>query len=520
MNPRELMPIVSPAQMRAIDENASAINGIPSLDLMENAGLAIASFVRDRLSGPSFGCRRVSVVCGPGNNGGDGFVVARHLAEWGATVSVSLIGRRDALRSDARANYERLGKLGIRPAEIHSVEDIAAFDNTDTIVDAMYGTGFRGEIAGLDARMIEVMNTSGVDIVSVDIPSGVNGETGQIATSAVKCSYALALGFAKKGHFLWPGRGHIGQLVVVDIGIPRDTYVDALVRLREISAEFVKAALPPRRPDGHKGTFGRALIVGGSAGMSGSVVLACRAAMKTGVGLTFAAVPESLVDVVDGGSIETVVRHLPEVRARRAIALRALGEVEAACKSCDAIAVGPGMGRHHESQELVRRLVARRTLPMVVDADGLRAIAAKPTNETVRCEVPLVLTPHAGEMAGLLNKDIAEIISDRESAAVECARRFQCIAVMKGAPTFVAEPSGDVYLNPTGNSGMATGGSGDVLTGVIVSLLAQGFDPMNAALCGVYLHGLAGDIGTHEFGERSLIASDIVSGLACAIKSL
>lgn len=520
MNPRDQTPIVSPAQMRAIDEHATSAAGIPSLTLMENAGLAVATFIRDRLVESQPGDRRIAVVCGPGNNGGDGFVAARYLADWNAAVPVYLLCRADALRGDARVNYDRLVKLGIRPIEIRSETDIPNLDDVDLIVDAIYGTGFRGDIDGLDARMIDVMNRSGADILSVDIPSGVNGETGSASVAAIQCKYALTFEFAKKGHFLYPGRSHVGQLVIADIGIPRDEYVDNLVRLREITAEFVIASFPSRPPDGHKGTFGKALIVGGSAGMSGAVVLACRAALKMGLGLAYAAVPESVVDVVDAGSLETVVRPLAEVGSRRAIARRALGEAVVMSESFDAIAIGPGIGTHHETQEFVRRFVARRTRPTVLDADGLNALAAdkSPTNQA--SPVPLILTPHVGEMALLLGTDAAEVARDREAAATECARRFNCIVVMKGAPTFVADPAGDVYLNTTGNSGMATGGSGDVLTGIIVSLLAQGVEPLNAALCGVYLHGVAGDIGAHEFGERSLIASDLVNCLPYAIKAL
>ena len=520
MDPRQQMPIVGTTQMRAIDEHATAVAGIPSIELMENAGLAVASYVRDHLAETRLGGRRVAIVCGPGNNGGDGFVAARYLAEWGATVSVYPLCRAETLRGDARVNCERLGKLGVHPAEVASDAEIPAFDDVDMIVDAIYGTGFRGEIEGIDARTIVAMNASGVDIVSADIPSGVNGDNGASSSSAVRCKYTVTFGFPKKGHFLWPGRSYVGRLVVADIGIPRDDYVDALVQLREIGPEFVKVSLPPRPPDGHKGTFGKALVVGGSAGMSGAVVLASRAALKMGLGLGYAAVPESLVDVVDAGSLETVVRPLPEVRSKRVISRRALGEILTLCASCDAVAIGPGIGRHHETQELVRRLVAKRTLPMVLDADGLIAVAADTASLKNESNIPLVLTPHAGEMARLLSKDVAEVAGDRESAASECAQRFHCIVVMKGAPTFVADPSGDVYLNPTGNSGMATGGSGDVLTGVIVSLLAQGVDPLNASLSGVFLHGLAGDMAAHEFGERSLIASDIVTGLADALNSL
>jgi NAD(P)H-hydrate epimerase len=313
---------------------------------------------------------------------------------------------------------------------------------------------------------------------------------------------------------MWPGRRHVGWLEVVDIGIPPEAVAAEKVLLSLITEDFVRESMPPRPPEGHKGTFGKALVVGGSAGMSGAVALAANASMRCGAGLTYAGVPVSLSDVLDFKATEPVVLPWPEVNKRRVLALRGLGEIVKAFDTADAVAIGPGLSRHHETQELVRRLVARRTKPTVLDADGLNAFEKDQTILESDSSVPLVITPHVGEMARLLGRSNQSVADDRESAAREAAQRFHCIAVMKGAPTFVGEPGGMVYLNPTGNSGMASGGVGDVLTGIIVSLLAQGCETLTAALMGVYIHGLAGDFAASDVGERSLVASDIVAALA------
>jgi NAD(P)H-hydrate epimerase len=305
----------------------------------------------------------------------------------------------------------------------------------------------------------------------------------------------------------------VGCLEVVDIGIPKEAVGNEGVNLSLITENFVRHSLPLRPPDAHKGTFGKALIIGGSVGMSGAIALAANACMRCGAGLTYAGCPESLADLVDMKATEPVVLPLPEVRAKRVLARRGLGEIIKHFARVDAVAIGPGLSTHHETQELVRRLVARRIKPTVLDADGLNAFAEPPEALAEKADAPLILTPHAGEMARLLGSSVESVASDRESAARQAAERFGCIVVMKGAPTFVAEPGGQVYLNPTGNSGMASGGVGDVLTGIIVSFLAQGCEPLTAALMGVYIHGLAGDFAATQIGDRSLVASDLVDAL-------
>lgn len=513
MKPNQLPRIVTPAQMQAIDRRAIEGMGIPGLTLMENAGRGIAERIRDQVLGELTSGAHVAVVCGRGNNGGDGFVIARHLAEAQAEITVYLLGSIGQMKGDALVNAEQAQEMGLTIRELTDQASAPEFDHYDLLVDAVFGTGFRGPITGLAALVVAAMNESGVRIVAVDSPSGLDGTSGAVDGPVIDADFTMTLAACKRGQWLWPGRGLVGRLEVIDIGIPLEAVEKEQVALALVTEDFIAAALPSRPPDGHKGTFGKAMIIGGSAGMSGAVALAANAATHTGVGLAFAGVPASVVDAVDANAIEAVVRPLPEVRQRRVLARRGLGEIVRYCNDVDAVAIGPGLGMHHETQELVRRLVQRRSRPTVLDADGLNACAGDTAVLEEDNETPLIITPHAAEMARLLGRTTADIVDNREEFAREAAVRFGCVVVMKGAPTFIADPEGNVYLNPTGNAGMGSGGVGDVLTGIIVSFLAQGCDPLVAALIGVFLHGFAGDFAAGEVGERSLVASDLITAL-------
>lgn len=519
MKPSDLPPIVTSAQMRGIDEYAISKLSIPGLTLMENAGAGIAAAITKRLLLGNLREWRVAILCGPGNNGGDGYVIARQLDGAGVTVSLYSTSPPSQLKGDAKVNADRAQAAGIGARIVDERDDAIDLSGNDFIVDAIFGTGFHGQVTGIAASLIRAANQSDIPIVAVDTPSGLDNDTGELSSPTIRAKHTFALGATKLGQWLWPGRANVGCLEVVDIGIPKEAYASQELSLRLLNESFVRASLPARPPDAHKGTIGKALIVGGSAGMSGAVVLAANACMRSGVGLTYAAVPESLVDAVDVGAIETVVRSLPEVGGKRVIARRAIGEIVRLWADSDAVAIGPGLSTHHETQELARRLISRREKPTVLDADGLNACA-----KDVSCfeseGAALIITPHAGEMARLFDRPIGEITADRQAAALEAARRFHCIVVMKGAPTFVADDAGHLYLNPTGNSGMASGGVGDVLTGMIVSFLAQGCEPLIAAILGVYLHGLAGDTAMESIGGRSLVASDLVDHLPTALHDI
>jgi NAD(P)H-hydrate epimerase len=513
MNPANLPKIVTAAQMRSIDECAIQGMGIPGLTLMENAGRGVATLIRDHIFDGDVAGRRVGIVCGRGNNGGDGFVVGRYLAEWGAEVQFFLIGEPAKLKGDAETNYIRAVKVELPVAKILDDSPLPDLSVFELLVDAIFGTGFRGPISGKAADVVDAMVISEVRIAAVDSPSGLESNSGEVIGSIITASNTMSLACSKRGQWMWPGRRHVGMLEVVDIGIPAEAVAAENALLSLITEEFGRTTMPVRPQDGHKGTFGKALVVGGSAGMSGAVALAANACMRCGAGLTYAGVPSSLADVIDAKATEPVVLPWPEVGKRRVLALRGLGEIVKAFDNADAVAIGPGIARHHETQELARRLIARRSKPTVLDADGLNAFEKDQSVLEAHSEVPLIITPHVGEMARLLGRSNESVASDRETAAREAAARFNCIAVMKGAPTFVGEPGGQVYLNPTGNSGMASGGVGDVLTGIIVSLLSQGCEPLTAALMGVFIHGLAGDFAAADVGERSMVASDMVAAL-------
>ncbi|MBD3299505.1 MAG: NAD(P)H-hydrate dehydratase, partial [candidate division Zixibacteria bacterium] len=486
---------------------------IPSLTLMENAGRGVAEIIRDELCDGDVSGRPIAIVCGRGNNGGDGFVVGRYFRNWSAAVSIFLIGTPDRLKGDGEVNYKRATAEGIVVTPVDSADTVPEFDRFELLVDAMFGTGFRGPIKGTAEHVVEAMNRSGVRIVAVDNASGVDSDSGEADGAVVSAYLTVSLACSKRGQWLYPGRSHVGQLRVVDIGIPAEAVAEENIRLAQIINEFVGQSLPARPPEGHKGTFGKALILGGSVGMSGAVALAANACMRCGVGLTYAGVPASIADLIDIKATEPVVLAFPEVNKKRVLARRGLGEITQRIETVDAVAIGPGLSRHHETQELTQRLVSRRTKPTVLDADGLNAFEKDRSALETDSNVPLIITPHVGEMARLLERSTADIAADREQAAIDAAHRFKCIAVMKGAPTFVAAADGSVYLNPTGNNGLGSGGVGDVLTGIIVSFLAQGVEPLTATLMGVYIHGLAGDFAAADYGTRSLVASDLVSAL-------
>ncbi len=507
-----LMPkITTAAQMQNIDKRAIEGMGIPSLTLMEAAGRGTAEHIRDEFFEGELAGIQIAVICGRGNNGGDGFVGGRYLEGWGAAVDYFLIGEREKLKGDALANYERLPDTA-RVREITDTERIPALGEYDVLVDAIFGTGFHGSIRDVAADVVPAMNDAGVPIIAVDIASGLSSDTGQVEGPAISAEMTVTFGCAKVGHLLFPGRSLTGELRIVDIGFPPAAIAEENVQLHLITEEYLNVTLPEREPDAHKGTCGKIFVLAASVGMTGAAALVGNAAVRSGAGLVYVGCPASLNDILEVKLTEALTRPLPEVRKKRVIARRALGEVMQYIGEADAIAVGPGLSQHFETQELVRRVLARREKPTVLDADGLNAFG-KDNSVLKENKAPLIITPHVGELSRLVNTPIKEIIADRQSWAQKAASLFNCVCVLKGAPTFVAEPDGTVCLNPTGNAGMASGGTGDVLTGIILALLGQDLSPMDAACCGVYLHGLAGDMAAEELGQTSMAAGDMIRQL-------
>ncbi len=510
------MKIVTAEQMQSIDRTAIQERGIPSLELMENAGHGIAHYLREISEEGGVKTRKVAIFCGKGNNGGDGFVVGRYLAEWGADVTFFLIGKKDKVSEDSKANLDKAVAMNLPIHEIATEDDFEVDEDTDLIIDAIFGTGFQGDIRSPIAEIVEKINSLEIPIAAVDCPSGLNTTTGELSKNSIIADFTATLALPKYGQLVYPGREHIGELTIIDIGIPADVIDEKNLDLNLIDEEFVDRHLPHTPEDGHKGLMGKLFIVAGSEGSTGAACMAALSANRSGIGLCYLGIPSSLNDICEIKCTETLTRPLPEVRNRRCLALRGLGEYQGHFDTVDALALGPGIGTHHETKELVKRLMSRITLPTVIDADGLNCFQGD-TGPLTDANFPCVITPHPGEMSRLMDAPLKEVVADRMKYAKLAAKKLNKVVLHKGAPTYIATPEGQVYLNPTGNIGMAKGGSGDVLTGLIGTLLAKGLSPLAAACCGAYLHGRAGDMCREEISSLGMMPTDMIEMLPEAL---
>lgn len=512
------MKLVTSAQMRAIDHRAIHELGIPGLQLMENAGQGIAAWIREIFRDNVQG-KHLAIVCGKGNNGGDGYVIARYLHQWGANVEVFLVGEREAIKGDALVNLIKLESIGLSLHSILSAPVIPDFRKYDMVVDAIFGTGFSGKIDLSVARIIEVINSSGTMVLAVDTPSGLNCDTGEQPKSSIKAAYTATLALPKLGHYFYPGRSYCGDIKVIDIGLPISAINDSELRTNLATPWHVRRVIPDRLPTAHKGNAGKLFIVAASEGLTGAATLAAQAAVKSGCGLVTVGCPKSLNDLLEIKLTEAMTRPLPEVRSKRCLSLRALGEILQSIRSSDAACLGPGIGRHHDTKELFKRLMATIDKPAVLDADGLFPFSAAP-ELLQQCRANLVLTPHVGEFSRLCGLSVEEINQDTSGSALSYAKSVGKTVLLKGAPTIIASPDESCYINPTGNPGMATGGSGDVLSGVIGSLLALNMSALDAAVCGAFIHGWAGDLAQKANGTFGMRASDIADFLPRVFKIL
>ncbi len=507
------MKIDSAEEMRAIDRATSDRFGVPSLTLMENAGTAVADYVLSRYAA----ARRVVVFCGKGNNGGDGFVAARKLQESGKKVQVILLANPADLRGDAAAMFGKLPSPAIAvhaSAELKS-EQVRLAMQADVYLDAVLGTGFKPPVSGLYADAIAIMNASQVPVIAVDIPSGADADALGPQSGTIARAEAVVT-------FTAPRPAHVlsmltsGPTVVADIGSPNEAIVSAL-QLNVITAGDVAPLIGPRPAESNKGNYGHVLVVGGSLGKAGAAAMAGMAVLRAGAGLSTVATAKSVLGTVAGFHPELMTEPLPETDSG-AISMGALDRIEALSKGTTVLAIGPGISRDSQTAELVRALVAKLQLPMVVDADGLNAFQGR----TVKLNGggrTLVITPHPGEMARLAGCTIADVQKDRLGTARKFAHEHELIVVLKGHRTLVVQPDGEAWVNTTGNAGMATGGTGDILTGMVAGMIAQ--NPTNAfagVLAAVHLHGLAGDVMRERVGEHSLVATDLLQGLPEAFR--
>ena len=510
------MKLAMAAQMKAIDQNAIHQYGIPGVALMETAGGAVARQVEAVLK--DVADKKICIFAGKGNNGGDGYVIARFLHGRGAKIKVFLVGKREEVSGDAKINLDILERMGIEVSEITNdarwdlIAVAAGF--ADCLVDALLGTGFSGEIQGDMRQTVELINRAGRLVVSVDIPSGVHADTGQIGGVAVRAAYTVTLELLKPGLLLYPGAEFAGQVMLETLGIPAGAVEEEALRYSLITVEMIRRMLPKRNPDSHKGTFGRVAVLAGSAGLSGAAALASTGALRTGAGRITLAAPAGIQAILATKLTEVMTRGLPETPTG-GLAFAALTEVKQLTALSDVLLAGPGLGTQAETQELIRELIREAAIPLVLDADALNALAGHVEILSSTAAVP-VLTPHPGEMARLTGLTVADIQRDRLGVAQQAAEKWKSIVVLKGARTIVAMPDGAVFVNLTGNAGMASGGTGDVLAGVIASLVAQGVSGQEAAVCGVYLHGLAGDIVAQN-GMTGLTAGDVAAALPAAL---
>lgn len=496
------MKLVTADEMREMDRRTIEDWGMPGVVLMENAGRAIADLCDRLLQEMAPG--RTVVVAGKGNNGGDGFVVARWLHWAGHEVEVLLLAEGDELSGDAATNYRFAKRMGvaIREQATRAVMD-ERLAGARLIVDGVLGTGVSGEVRGSAREAIEAMNAADAPVVAVDIPTGVDGDSGAILGDAVWAAYTVTMAVPKIGLYQYPGRERCGEIMVAPIGMPRELTEAEELRTNLTQESDAAWMLPGRSPDMHKGDAGRLLVIAGSVGMTGAAAMTALAATRSGAGLVYVACPESLNDVLETKCTEVLTRPMPETDAR-SLALAAEERLVEFADGMDAVVLGPGLSQDDESAELARRLAMRLELPMVIDADGLNAFAGRAEQLRER-PAPTVITPHPGEFARLTERSIGEVQADRLSAARDLARRAEVIVLLKGAGTVIAAPDGEAWVNPTGNAGLASGGTGDVLSGMIGAFLAGGSTALQAAVAGAFYHGRAAEIAAGP-GERGLVA--------------
>ncbi len=507
------MKIVSTVEMREIDRATSQRFGVPSLTLMENAGTAVADFVVSKY--PSAG--RIGVICGKGNNGGDGFVAARKLKAAGREVRVVLLAEPSELRGDAA---EMFSKLPIAPIIVPSSEELKREQARDVfesevLLDAILGTGFKPPVSGLYAEAIRLLNASSAPVVAVDIPSGADADVMGEQTGTVARADAVVTFTAPRPAHIF-GRLTDGPTLISPIGSPDEAIVSSL-QLNLITAREIAPLIGPRPLAANKGNFGHVLVIGGSFGKAGAAAMAGMAALRSGAGLSTVATPKSVLATVAGFHPEVMTEPLDETDAG-SISTRSNERMDALIKGKAVVAVGPGISRIPETSEFVRRLVVNCKTPIVLDADGLNAFEGRATELNGQGR-SLVITPHPGEMARLLGDTIAAVQRDRINVARTFAREHALIVVLKGHRTLFAQPDGTVWVNTTGNPGMATGGTGDILTGMVAGFVAQ--NPQHiaeAVIAAVHLHGLAGDVARESMGEHSLIATDLIKALPEAFR--
>jgi len=514
------MYLVTADEMRKMDQDTIENFGLPGRILMENAGRGATRMLIKMF--PDIKGKKVGIAAGSGNNGGDGFVIARCIKECGADVTVFVLSETKKIRGDAKTNLNLLSLLDIR---VHEVPDKEIFEKQQILlaqqeiwVDAILGTGLRAEVNGFFHHVIQFINNSQKFVFAVDIPSGLDSDTGQPHGISIQADATVTFGFAKTGHMLYPGKDFTGKLCVVDIGIPTPI-VDAIhPKQRLLTSEFIREEYQPRFSNAHKGSTGHLFVIAGSPGKTGAAALTSLSAMRTGAGLVTLGIPAGLNPVLESQVREVMTLPLSETEDGL---LHESSEqtILAFLKNKKCLAIGPGLGTALRTRTLFFKILQNLKIPAVIDADGITMMAEN-KNILNSLKLPVILTPHPGEMARLMNVTPSEIQKDRIAAARAFALEYHVHLVLKGAGTVIAHPDGTVYINPTGNPGMASSGMGDVLTGMIAGLLTQGYSPEAATYLGVWLHGSAADSLIQKKGVIGFLASDVMEEIPAQISLL
>lgn len=514
------MKIADAPTVRAIDKTAVGKYGMTGLKLMENAGRGVADIALRELGGASVGAKAV-IFAGKGNNGGDGYVAARLLREAGVKVFVFSLCRTGELKGDAAVNASSWMKMGGKVIELLTSDAAQAARRTveeaAIVIDAIFGTGLTKEVKGVNAEAIRLINGAAKNVLSIDIPSGVNATTGAVLGEAVKAGVTATMAMPKLGLFLSPGRSYAGRVEVVDIGVPKEVIEDPSIKWNLLGPSDMRRILKPRKLDAHKSSHGHLLVLAGSPGMTGAAYMSGMAAMRTGAGLVTIGVPQSLHDIMEVKTTEVMTVGLRETTGRR-LGVSSFEEIKRAISGKSALVIGPGAGTSEELMKLIGLILQDIHIPIVIDADGLNSFGTKIASlKGIKSEV--VLTPHPGEMSRLLNTDIPSIQADRVGAAQKLVEMTGAVVVLKGACTVIACPDGQVYLNPTGNPGLATAGTGDILSGMLGAFLAQGYKACEASAAAVYIHGLCADEAKKKTGEIGMIATDLLEHIPGLVNS-
>ncbi len=515
-----MLPLVDSGQMMELDEAAVRRYAMPSILLMENAGRCVVDEIERRF-GPLKGSR-ILVLAGKGKNGGDGFVAARHAVQRGASAAVLLVAKGNELQGDAKTNYEILRHMGDTRLTVLRTFDGKALSSErfDYIIDAIFGTSFRGQITGSLKDVVDWINSQrDSKIIAVDIPSGVNASTGETSSTVVRARLTITMALPKTGLFLGGGRDACGSIAVADIQMPAPLVRSLTSRVALVEEDDIRRSLPVRAIDAQKQSVGKIFVLAGSKGMAGAALLCSQSAMKSGAGAVVLAIPSAAFPAVSRRTLEVMPLEIPSTEEGSA-ALSSMALFTPRMKWADIILLGPGLTQNAETVELVEKVISTSVKTLVIDADGLNALAGNITLLKKRKCASVILTPHLGEFSRLTSLTAEEIEKNKLDIARSFARKHNVVLVLKGASTLVAAPDGNVYVNSTGNAGMATAGSGDVLAGIIAALAGQHNSAVQAAVNGVDVHGRAGDIARDECGEMGMLASDILRRIPSVLRDM